>query len=370
MRLLFLLGITIQIRFTLTSLITISQSGDLELIRAYHRYLVNPSYQNFSIFGIHVNTYYNQSPLQCLKLLKQFHNDYTFKMMFMRALNSSCPISNQINNNVILQIKFMKGILAYIERMLTHRLNDVLAFNSKLEIAKFLIKLVQRTWAEIKFFEIDRRNEIHIKKLKNRINVWEFIIKNVSIDFSEQSIDYQSFLRIFTEICHIVKAGSQSNINPLRLSNLYALLWFYMHSVWFVECTNIFNIYHQDKALVIYLIIRLWGEFRLYGYDFGGEFYPHDLKFHVESLFSQRSLKLDPIINFLEKKDPQTYFKPFILPRKNSNYNELRHLLECGYFKKSLNPSKVWYIIALAEIEIFVSRRCMKVKYLSLGEEL
>jgi hypothetical protein len=368
MRLLFLLGITIQIRFILTSLITICQSSDHELIRAYHRYLVNPSYQNFSIFGNYVNAYYNQSPLQCLKLLKQFHNDYTFKMMFMRALNSSSPITNQINNNVILQIKFMQGIVAYIERMFTHRFIDEATINSKLEIAKFLIKLVQRTCAEIKFFEIDRRNEVDIKKLKNRINVWEFLIKNVSIDFSEQSIDYQSFIRIFKEICHIVKAGSQSNINTLRLSNLYALLWFYMHSIWFVDCNNIFKIYHQDKALVIYLIIRLWGEFRLYGYDFGGEFYPHDLKLHVESLFYKRSLKLDPIINFLEKTDPQTHFKPFILPRKISSYKELRHLLECGNFQKSLNPSKLWYIKALAEIEIFVRRRCMKVKYLNLGE--
>src|SRR5258708_270170 len=67
---------------------------DLDLRKMFHRYRVNPTFQTYCDFGSYATKYFENSPVECLKLINRYHDDWSFKKVFWWAINSRSDISN------------------------------------------------------------------------------------------------------------------------------------------------------------------------------------------------------------------------------------------------------------------------------------
>ena len=123
--------------------------------------------------------------------------------------------------------------------------------------------------------------------------ICKYLIRNISIDFTNKTIDYYSLLRTFNEASILVKTDSSSNGPSLRLSKRYALLWFYLRHIYFNHCKVIFDIHHHHKIFIIYFIV----EFRRRPWSYRiNELYPNMLRFLFEKLYKNGSPQLEPIL--------------------------------------------------------------------------
>ena len=109
------------------------------------------------------------------------------------------------------------------------RCSDESKFKTELEIISLLIRLAERTALELKSLGI---KDEFINGFDGLAAIWKYLIRNISFDFDNKTIDYYSLFRTINEIRFIVKTDSSSNGPSLRISKRYALLWFYLRYIY------------------------------------------------------------------------------------------------------------------------------------------
>ena len=138
-----------------------------------------------------------------------------------------------------------------------------------------MIKLAERIAFKLKSLG---NNDKLICGFDDLVAICKYLMRNISIDFTNKSIDYYSLLRTFNEASILVKTDSSSNGLSLRLSKRYALLWFYLHHIYNDDCNVIFDIHHHHKTFIIYLVMFVM-EFWKRDYDWGiNELYPNKIR--------------------------------------------------------------------------------------------
>ena len=195
-----------------------------------------------------------------------------------------------------------------------------------------------------------------ISGFDNWVAIWKYLVRNISIDFENKTIDYHSLSRTIYEIFLIVKTDS-SPIGPsLCLSKRYALLWFYLQYIYVNSCSIIFETHHRHKTLTIYFIIK----FQSYVYYFG-KFHPSPLRILFKKLSENEPQQLDHILELLRMKDPECDRRSLRISWKFPNYSELaRFIVESS---KKYCPDITWKVRALAELEAYLIQHGRKVDY-------
>ena len=135
--------------------------------------------------------------------------------------------------------------------------SDQSKFKTELETISLMVKSAERTASELKFLG---NNDKLISGFADLVATCKYLIRNISFDFTNKTIDYYSLLRTFNEVSILVKTHSSSNGPSLRLSKRYALLWFYLLRINNSNCKAIFDIHHHHKTSIIYFVmeIRTW----------------------------------------------------------------------------------------------------------------
>ena len=156
--------------------------------------------------------------------------------------------------------------------------SDETKFKTELETISRMIKLAERTASELKSLG---DNDKLISGYDDLVATWKYLIRNISIDFTNKTIDYYSLFRTFNEVSILIKTDSSSNGPSLHLSKRYALLWFYLRHIYNNNCNVIFDINHHHKAFIIYLVMELF-VIRSYSHCIN-EIYPNQLRFLLKS---------------------------------------------------------------------------------------
>ena len=201
-------------------------------------------------------------------------------------------------------------------------------------------------------------NDKLISEFNDLVVTCKYLIRNISIDFTNKTIDYYSLFRTLNEIIILIKTDSSSNGSSLRLSNRYSLLWFYLRQIFINNCSVIFDIHHHHKAFIIYLVMEFWTRSGVCGVN---ELYPNSLRLLIERLYEKGSQQLYPISELLgiyQLKYDRNHLRA---PEKISNYIELARSLSENSKKYSL--SLIWRIKALAELEVHLFLHGRKVDY-------
>ena len=166
-----------------------------------------------------------------------------------------------------------------------------------------MIETVKKIYPELKSRVVD--DEL-VNNLKDRIAIWKFLIKNISIDFNKHTVNYDSLYRTFNEIRYIIKMNLSSE-KALRFSKLCSLLWYYIDRIYY--CFDIFDSHHHYKPLIISLIKKV-------GYwprdmDSLGEFNSNYLSSYLKGLYKDdfKHLNLSEVI--LKTRNPN-YEKKFL----------------------------------------------------------
>ena len=328
----------------------ISIYDDLGLIRRFRKFLHKPTDKRYCRFRSYARKYYEQSPIDCLKFLGRCRNDRVCKVLFWRALVGPNRPINPIKISPIYYFKVLNWISNEIGGIFQSRCcYDESKFKNKLEATSQLIKSAEKTLSELKSLGI---NQKLVNEFGDLVVIWKFLIKNISFDFNTRTINYNSLFWTLNEIISFVKADSSSNNLDLYQSKLYSLLWFYLNQIYKGNSPNFFEVTHSNKILVIYLIMEIWLEF-----DFkrGEKHHSNILRINFKKLYINGSLNLEPFVRLLKMCDPSRYSKLLKVPKKVTNYYELTHYLEYGYFK-GVGVHKTWEIRALAELELYISR--------------
>ena len=148
--------------------------------------------------------------------------------------------------------KCLSGCLREIRRIfLNCSCSDESKFNTEQETISLMIKSAERTAFELKSLG---NNDKLISGFDDLVAICKYLIRNISIDFTNKTIDYYSLFRTLNEISILIKTDSSSNGPSLRLSKRYALLWFYLRQIYNNNCNVIFDIHHHHKAFIIYLV--------------------------------------------------------------------------------------------------------------------
>lgn len=263
---------------------------DLSIMRRYRRFINDPGRDKYIIFGMYVQSFYIQSPLECLKLLDRYRGDLVFKVIFLDALMSRSfnptTIDNAYFNLTTIANAYYQGFLAPISMRIKRILLEFscvneLNFKNQLEMVSLLIKVLEGTASsEMKSHGISDET---INNYREFIAICKFLVRNISIDFANKRIDYYSLFTTLNEIGIIIKVSSPSESLNTRLSKLYALLWVYLHHIKGDGCLVIFGKHrrHLDR-LIINLVNEFCDEF--YGNN-AEKFYPTRLNLQIKILY-------------------------------------------------------------------------------------
>ena len=331
-------------------------NDDFGLLGAFSKYLTIPTVESHHNFMSNALGYYRQSPIDCIGLLKRYWKNDIFMVSFWRVLAGHCVFIHPTEITVD-----YSGVILWIsgeiEEIFLNCCFEMSKFNTQLETISLMIKLAKRIASEVKSLGI---NEELIKDLGDKVIIWNYLIRKISIDFDKKTIDYYSLSQTINEISFIVKMDSSSKGPPMRLSKRYALLWLYLRHIYNNDCTVVFETHHH-KALIIYLIMQFCRKFNDYK---GNEFYSNKLRFLFEKLYENGSLKLvDPILIIFKGYSPKLERNLLGASEKISTYFELAHFLTEDS-KKLLSLSHTeWRIKALAELELYLLQRYQKIYY-------
>ena len=343
--------------YLITSSSMVPKHDDFGVMRSYCRYLNSPTRETYSIFKSFVREYYGQSPIDCLKLTGRYQ-DWVFKVVFWNALAGPYYFFDPTAIIPCHYFEELKGISQEIRKIfLNCSCSEEAKFKTELETISLLIKLAERASSKLKYLGITDKL---VNEYDNLADVWKYLIRNISIDFENKTIDYCSLSRTINEICSINKAdSSSSNGAKLCLSKRYALFWLYLQHIYMNNCTVIIDSRHHYRALISYLIMKLWFEFHVFNVN---EFYPNLLRLLFEKLYENKSLKLvDPILELLRRYDPKLERTSLGASRKISNYSKLAHFLTEK--SKRYNSGEIWRIRVLAELEVYLIQHCRKPDY-------
>ena len=331
----------------------IPQDGDIEkkryddygLMSAYRRYLNKPIRKTYFIFEDYVVEYFEQSPVDCLKLSSR-NQDWVFRVAFWFALAGSYE---RIDPSKITAGSYSKVLVWISDEIMRRILLNCSCFNgsefkAELETITQLVKSAEITSSGLKTLGIKDKL---VNEFVDRVVIWKYLIRKISIDFENQTIDYHSLFRTINEIRFIIKTDS-SSINPsLHLSKRYALLFLYLRHIFSKNCTVIFETHHQLKAFTINLIM----DDALFYQGDNEFFFPSRLRLQFEKIIKGGPWQLGVIKEILGKKDVQNYC--FGLGIKSvSSFVELTYFLDEGRDF----PSLKWQVRALGEIERYLAR--------------
>ena len=361
----------------------LTQYYDFMVLGFYRRYLNKPTLKTYNEFRSYVREYYEQSPVDCLKLSDRYQ-DLIFKVVFWHALVDPYDVIDFTN---ITQgyPEVLKWISQWIRKaFLSCHLSEESKLVAELEIISQMIKLAERTVSEMKFL---RMNEDSFSEFCNLLVIWKFLIKKISIDLDNKAINYYSVVRTVNEINSIVKSDSSSYVFPsLHLSKRYALLWFYLRYIFENEYTLISDSYH--KEVIINLILKFWERFTGFGDYTTREFYPIRLRplfknthksglLHLGDIGKHliRYRHLEYIVKLLMRFHPannisyvskNAHFVVYKLgyecisvPRKISSFSELSKYLA----DKKIYTAVTWGIRVFAELEAYLAQHGKKVDY-------
>ena len=216
---------------------------DYGLISAYRRYLNKPNMRTYSIFESCVKGYYKQSPIDSLKLSERYQNDWVFKVVFWYALEEPCRFIDPTTITPAYYHSVPEWIIRNIRKtFLSCSCSDELKFKTELEIISQLIKMAEKAASKLKSLG---NNDKFFTGLGDLVAIWKYLIRSISIDLDNKTIDYFSLSRTINEICSIIKTDSTPSGPSLRLSKRYALFWFNVQHIYVNKCTEIFETHHH-----------------------------------------------------------------------------------------------------------------------------
>ena len=334
---------------------------------AYHEYLANANEDTYYVFRNKACEYFIQFPFECLELLVQFQDDCTFKLVFWSAIGgddryldlSGIPPISQYPKVVGWIIKAIKRILSDCCRV------SISKFKTDLEIVSRLITEADWTIHDLKSYGFTSIEDLNLDL--SCIDTRKFLAKEIATDFATEKIHHLSLFLTFVEVIGIIESDLHSNTTTFNLPKQCALLQIYLYHIYANHCTSVFDADFKYKAVVIYLAMKLS---RLaQGPGVGLEHFSYFLGLHLQELFETKSLRFDPIANFLKKKryDPR-YYRYLLGKASNLSLSELAEATNFSELSKLLNddfnqahPKESWEIRALAELELFVSQNGLKV---------
>ena len=102
---------------------------------------------------------------------------------------------------------YYSKVLEWISRRIRWTLfncscSDESKFKTELETISLMIKSAERTASELKSLG---NNDKLISGFDDLVATWKYLIRNISIDFTNKTIDYYSLLRTFNEVCILLK---------------------------------------------------------------------------------------------------------------------------------------------------------------------
>ena len=330
-------------RFHLVSSSLTPDYVDLDLRKMFHKFRVNPTPKTYDDFKSYATKYFRHSPLECLKLINRYRDDWSFKKVFWWAINWRSDISNPADIDVDDFFTLLDFIIERIKDLfpMGSRNDDGPKIKTKLEMVELLVKEAEMISSKLKLLG---ENERLVEKL-DKIDTWKFLVNNFSYDFTNQTVDFHSLFRTFSEINSIFKSSPLNNPSS-HLNNLLALFWVYLSSIYRVDCFAIFSEHHRHKALVLYIILEFWGSF----YDDDVRFYPKRLIPLFENLYRDGLLQLKPIEELLKKFDPQEQARLYgVFIQEVSSFRKLSHLAGMH-----LTPLAKWKVRGLAELEYYI----------------
>ena len=225
------------------------QYDEFELVSAFHKYLTIPTEESYNSFRFYVKRYYDRSPIDCLNLLVRFRSNRVFKVLSWRALGGPYKFFDPTEITPTYYCNELEWISRKICRIfLNFSCSDESIVKTKLETISLMVKSAERSAFELKSLGI--MNGSGIDRL---VIIWKYLIRNISIDFDNKTIDYYSLSRTINEICLIIETESSSDGPSLRLSKRYFLLGFYLRFIYINDCTVIFDAHHHHRALISYL---------------------------------------------------------------------------------------------------------------------
>jgi hypothetical protein len=325
------------------------------LMKTYHRYIADQKWKYRSDFVEYAIQYHKGFPLKSLGLLEQYLCDRVFAVLFCLAIwrpylclyQSPTALTRYTYRDVLILI--FDGIKGAFKNC---RCTDEVTFKCVMEEIFLLIKLFERISKEA---DSQNTNELVLNGPNEAIPIFKFLIRNVSIDFTINTIDYNSLFRTLSEIVVTIRNGPPSEKPSLRLSKLYSLLWFYLLIIYKKDCHVIFNMNHHHKILAMYLILE---QSAYLVEDFNDKgFYPDSLRLQLEELSNSESSKLDAIAKLLRKYDLHSFCKLIRAPKITSSFFELTHFIDnCS---REISPFRTWQIMALAEFELCLRRKVL-----------
>ena len=291
------------------------------------------------------------------RLFERYQNDWVFKVTLWRAVKGYWIVVDREKYTPEIHYRdVLWSMIFEIKRKFfgCYFFEEAL-FKSELQIISTLIGVAEKIFFELKSYEL---NSETIGELSDQLAISKFLLKNISIDFVNKTIDYDSLFRTFNEIKLIFKANPpSSHKSPLRLAKLYSLLWLYMSRIRDSFCPAIFDQHHQHKTLIIYLIMGLWGNF----YSKIHKFYPKSLILQLGGLFGSDSLHLDHIMELVKEFNPRDDYGLLKITKGTFSFFELTRFLDDRPQQAYL--FRFWRIRALAELERYLARNGRKALY-------
>ena len=333
------------------------QYDDFMLMSAFHKYLTVPTHDSYSSFRFYVNEYYNRSPIDCLNLMGRYRSNRVFNVLFWQALDGSYEFIDPTKITPGYYTEVLEWITQIIRWMLFNcSCSDETKFKTKLETISLMIKSAE--WAATELKSLGNNYKL-ISGFDNLVATWKYLIRNISIDFTNKTIDCYSLFRTFNDVSILVKTDSSSNGPSLRLSKRYALLWFYLRYIFNNKCNVIFDIHHHHKTLIIYLFMEVNGN----GTCKNGinELYPNMLRFLFENLYENVPQKLEHIKKLVREYNLENYRNLLGVSRKILNYSDLARFI-------TESPEKnywliTWKVRALAELDAYLILNGQKIDY-------
>jgi hypothetical protein len=342
----YLLIFFIQFDIFLSSSIGGLKCPDLNLMLIYRRFINNPVHENFENFTMQARLYYQTFYPKSLNLLVRYQNNLTFMISYRNTIKeNTLRDPNKISSEYYL--KLLEWIMEEI-RSILHRgfhFNEPV-LREEFTLASCLVKVVQKKILELEF---DIAERTLTQSLKDQVEFCKFQIKYISIDFRNQTVDYNALFRLINEIRIINASYTSLQCIPMSLSKRYAMLWTYIYYIWKRDCMVIFDRHHQSKIPILYLLL----EFR-YHIARWEEIYPTNLPLLFKSLYNGLFLNMDPIINLLKRYRSRNFGIYLKIPVKLNYYKEVVHFIDHDYFK--YHPFQKWFVNANAELERLIAR--------------
>ena len=331
------------------------------LMKIFHRHLNNPNHITFSDFKVHARGCYSRFPDACVRLLERHRGNWVFVVVFSSALTGN---GDFVNPTTITPDKYsilLRWIYQEIRQIFINCCgSDESNFKSNMETISLMIKLAEKTSSDLSSQGI---NDKFISGFSDLAIIWKYLIENISLDFTNKTINYYSLFRTLNEIGFMVNRNSLSIVPNLRLTKRFALLWVYLRHIRVNSCNVIFQAHHPHNILVICIILEFWSGHIEYNDD---EFYPKRLGLIIENILKNGAPQFDFISEILGNQDPkwESYSLSCILdvPKKISSFIELTRFLSKNSFQYGY-PITTWRINALAELEVYLSRYNLKINY-------